>query len=126
MSEPSGTDDKAQVAKLERSLEAVRQEAAKYRIARNGALRSTHALKAVLSAHQITFDINNADTGGLLIEDGAVQGEFSYTPPTPAAPTPAPPAGTPTEALTKADVRTMSADAIASNWDAVMSAMASG
>ena len=127
MSEPSGTDDHAAtVAKLESQLEAARQSAAKYRIARNAALRRGHALQTVLNSHQIAFDIENADLDGLHISDGAVQGDFPYTPPAPKTPPPSDPPGNATNALTRDDVAAMSADDIADNWEAAMAAMAQG
>ena len=61
-------------------VETVRNEAGARRTQRNQALRQAHALGQVLKAHNITFDINDADLSSLKIEDGKVQGEFDYTP----------------------------------------------
>ena len=61
-------------------IETTRNEAAARRTQRNQALRQSHALGQVLKAHNITFDINEADLSSLKIEDGKVQGEFDYTP----------------------------------------------
>ena len=61
-------------------LETTRNEAAARRTQRNQALRQAHALGQVLKAHNITFDITDADLSSLKIEDGKVQGEFDYTP----------------------------------------------
>ena len=61
-------------------IESTRNEAAARRTQRNQALRQSHALGQVLKAHNITFDINDADLSSLQIEDGKVKGEFDYTP----------------------------------------------
>ena len=44
--------------------------------------RQAHAMRAVLKAHNIGFDVDKADLAALTVgEDGAVAGEFAYTPP---------------------------------------------
>ena len=104
-------------------LESLRNESAKYRVQRNDALRQTHALKAVLAAHNISFDVTQADLGALSIDNGAVQGEFSYTPNNPTSSAPASqhqPAGAATPAvLTKDAISKMTSAQINENWEEI-------
>lgn len=89
-------------------LEKVRNQAAGFRVQRNVALRESHALKQVVSAHNISFDVTTADTGGLAIKDGKVEGEFEYTPPTQQrTKEPTPPQGQNDNPLTVDDIRKM-------------------
>lgn len=129
--EAKDTQDKTpqletEITRLNTELESVRNQAARYRVARNTALRQAHALSAVVQAHKINFDPTAADTGGLAIEDGKVVGEFMYKAPeaTQAAPA-SPPGDSPAPPVTLDDVKKMSASDIRNNWEAVQKAVAS-
>ena len=99
-------------------LAQTRQQAAKYRVGRNTSLKREYALQEVLKAHNIPFDIDSADVGGLTIANGTVNGEFSYKPPTiarqsaPVAPT----ANTDGTVLTLDALKQMSAEDINARW----------
>ena len=71
----SGTDQ--QVANLRAELESVRNEAARYRVERNTALKSAHAYQTVVTKHNIGFSIDEANLEGLQIDnrgrDGAIR-----------------------------------------------------
>ena len=68
-------------------LGKVNQEAAGHRVARNAALRRSHALDTMLTAHQIdTSGVTDDALKGLEIEDGKVTGTFTYTAPAPGMP----------------------------------------
>ena len=99
-------------------LSQTRQQAAKYRVGRNTSLKREYALQEVLKAHNIPFDIDSADMGGLTIANGSVNGEFNYKPPNVArqsAPV-APTANTDTTILTMDALKQMSADDINARW----------
>ena len=114
----------AQVAKLETELEKVRNQAARYRVTRNQALRNTYAFGRVLNAHKIVFDVNEADLKSLVIEDGQVSGEFSYrAPSTTKGNAPTEPPGEGTKALTMSDIQAMSKDQIKARLPEVLKAM---
>lgn len=66
---------KAELAEIKAKMDAAQQSG-------NAAALSNHALRAVLKAHNIAFDVDKADLTALSVgEDGAVSGEFAYTPP---------------------------------------------
>ena len=112
----------AQVAKLETELEKVRNSAARYRVARNQALREREAQGRVLSAHKVAFDVAKADLDGLSIgEGGTVEGEFTYEPPSPTQgnKTTEPP-GEAATGLSAEAIDRMSPQEVADNWDKVM------
>lgn len=70
---PASVQDVSQVMEL-------RNEAARYRVERNAALREAHALRQVTTAHNI--EVPGPDTyAGLKVKGGQVVGEFKYTPP---------------------------------------------
>ena len=122
----------AQLGKLETQvvskgteLEKARNEAASYRNQRNVALRKLHASETVISKHNIKFDLNQADLGGLAIKDGKVEGEFEYSP---GKPDNSPPKkdGDTKEALTYADVQKMDRHQMQARWDEVQKVMEAG
>ena len=118
---------KAQVAKLTERLEAARQEAGRYRVQRNIALKRAHAQETVLKAHNVGWKGSQEDLEKLTIEDGTVTGEYSYTPPDPnnkGGDKKSPPGTTP-GALTFADVKGMSRTEIHERWDEVEKVMSS-
>lgn len=101
---------------------------------RNTSSLQRHALAAVLKAHNIAFDVEAANLSALTVgEDGAVAGEFAYTPPAVERQTqqtqqqqPQPPSNErqtqqtqPTNGLTIEDVRAMSEEQINERWDEV-------
>ena len=117
---------RASVTTSANDLEKVRNEAATHRTARNKALRINHALSTVFKAHNIEFDVDKADLGGLVIADGAVAGEFEYT--APAAKKPdvtkqAPDEGKP---LTLDVVKGMTPQQINANWKEVSKVLEGG
>ena len=130
--EKTGSDAalQAKVAELEGKLTAannelakVRNSAASYRVGRSQALRQVYALRQVLGAHKVTFDLDSADLDGLVVDDGKVSGEFSYTPPaTTEGNKPADPPGEASAGLTEEDIAAMSPQQIADQWDEVMKA----
>lgn len=79
--ESTETTDDA-VSNLKAELSSVREEAARYRVQRNDALKQNAALTAVVSAHNIDFDIARADLDNLKVDHGKVVGEFEYEPST--------------------------------------------
>ena len=113
----------------DRELEAVKAELAELKAAGNAAALSNHALRSVLKAHNIAFDVDKADLSALSVgDDGAVSGEFAYTPPAvqnqqqaqqqqPQQQQQQQPAKQ--EGLTIEDVKAMSEDEINERWDAV-------
>ena len=64
-------------------ISKLRKENATHRIARNGALRESHALRTIVKAHSIgTEDVlTETALGNLSIVDGKVDGTFDYTAP---------------------------------------------
>ena len=75
---------------------------------------------AVLSAHNVGFDVNEQDLSGLEIskDDGSVMGEFVYT--APEIKPELPRASGKAETLTLDDLDGMSADQINARWDEVL------
>lgn len=116
---------KAQVAELEKKNGELRTESAKYRTARNDALKQAHALGAVVKAHNIAFDLEKADTSGLKVENGKIEGEFAYTPAEKPAPDTTKPADQGT-GISMADVKNMTPEQINENWEQVQAAMKKG
>ena len=114
----------AKVAELETQIANLKTESAKYRTARNEALKQAHALDAVVKAHNIAFDAGSADTSALKIEDGKVVGAFDYKPATPPKTDPPKPADA--GEMSMVDVKNMTAEQIADNWDQVRGAMKKG
>ena len=100
-------------------LEALRNQAAKYRVTRNDALKKLFVAQKVLKAHNITFDLEDADTGGLLIENGVVNGEFDYQPPKPERAEPKPLETEAKAGMTIDDIKEMTPDQINKNWEEV-------
>ena len=106
------------IAELTEQVSALKTEAAKYRTARNDALKTAHAQAAVLAAHKIEHTPDASALEALKIEDGKVMGEYAYTPPSPVRQEA--PAKEPVQSgLTMADVRNMTPAQINSDWAAV-------
>ena len=104
-------------------VNSLRQEAAGYRVSRNDALRRGKVLDTVLGKHNIKFSMEDADVSKLEIVNGAVVGDFDYTPRA-VAPAPPPNAAAGDTGLTMDKVKTMSAAEIEADWDNVQTVMA--
>lgn len=108
------------VQALRDEIKSLRAESAKRRIERNELLRKNSALSKVLNSHNIRFDVEEHDLSHLNIVDGAVEGEFDYSPPkqqqrvTVKSSEPDQP-----KQLTAKDVAGMTADQINENWDQI-------
>lgn len=107
-------------------IESLRNEAAKHRVSKNEALKKLKIMETVLSAHQIDFNVNEASLDGLGIDNGAVIGEYEYTPPKPKRAEPVKIAADGPPALTLDDVKRMSPDDINKNWDTVQTLLLEG
>lgn len=131
MSEDNGGDgndpnpapeESEKVSRLEADLTAARAEAAKYRTARNEALRRAHAQAAVLEAHKIKHEPTTEALDALTIEDGKVKGTYDYSPPDPVRQDlPQSPAN---QGMNMSDIKNMTADQINENWDEVSKVLA--
>ena len=107
------------LGRLRSENERLRNESARYRTERNASLRREHAVGTVLKAHNISFDVGQADLGSLSINNGKVEGEFDYTP-TKAENRQAPEeVSTKEEKLTLDTVRAWSPDKINAEWEQV-------
>ena len=127
----SMTQSQADLAKVRTDLESARNDEAKYRVGRNEALRKGHALSKVVKAHNIEFDVATADLASLAIEDGAVKGEFDYSPPGTSGNSgsnrQAPGTSQPgSNAMTREDISNMSAEDINANWEEVSKVLKAG
>lgn len=72
----------AKIAELEGERDELKTQLTDATNSRNTSALQRHAMAAVLKAHNITFDAETANLSALSIgEDGAVAGEFAYTPP---------------------------------------------
>ena len=121
------TEIDALVAQLETAhlLSAqLRNECAGYRVDRRTALFENAAYKQVIEKHNIGFDISKADLSKMVLENGAVVANgFEYTPKGVShevkSPT-QPPVQTPSnQGITMESLKTMSAQDINKNWEAV-------
>ncbi len=139
MSKKKGDGDtveslRAKIAKIEKrlqtqaeSLEAAKERASRSRVGRSLARKQVYALRAVLKAHNIGFDVSGADLDKLEVTDGVVSGEFEYTPPDPnKGGTADPPGGKSPGTLTKEDVAKMPHSEIMSRWAEVQAVMNPG
>lgn len=72
----------AKIAELEAQAQTTATKLNDLLNSRNTSALQRHAMAAVLKAHNITFDADKADLSALTVgDDGAVAGEFAYTPP---------------------------------------------
>lgn len=113
---------RTELAASQNETTTLRNEAAGHRVKGGQAMRQLHATKKVLQAHNISFDVDTADVGGLTIADGKVEGEFSYTPPAPTDKTPKPADGDGTGGtvpLTLEEVKGMDEETINKRWDEI-------
>lgn len=124
----------AKIAELEGKAQETATKLADLQSIRNTTAMQKHALAAVLRAHNITFDVDQADISALKVgEDGAVAGEFAYTPPAVAIqPQPQQQAGEgqqehqqQDQGLTLEDVKAMSEEQINERWDEVSAVLES-
>ena len=107
------------LAHLQAEVEKLRNQSARYRVARNQALRREHALSTVLRSHNIAFDVGAADLGALSISNGSVSGEFSYSPPKAEKVDPPPPSGDAPSELKLDDLSNMTPEQINARWEDV-------
>ena len=110
------------ISDLESQIASLKNEAAKYRTARNDALKKAHAQAAVLKAHNIVHDFDAKALEALTIEDGKASGIYEYAPPATIRqdlPVPETKSG-----ITRADIRNMSIDQINDNWAEISKVMA--
>ena len=121
---PAETVSKADYDAKVAELEGVANTAA---AARDTALRQSHALTAVLGAHNIQHTPTTEALAALQVNDGKVVGDYAYTPPAPPRTTPAatsPATGTSTALYTRAELNKMSAQDVNKNWDRVSKSLA--
>jgi len=116
-------DYEAEISALNEQIGDLRKEAAKYRLARNEALRQGHVLKTIAKAHNIKADLSEMDYSSLNIEDGKVVGEFEYSPKK-ISQKELPNIQQGETGLTLEKIQSMSAADIEKNYDAVMEVMA--
>lgn len=105
------------------------REAAKYRGARNKALKELHAAKAVLKGHNIPFDPDAGKLDKLTIKDGVVEGEFEYNKPKiePVVQKSSRASGDgDASVLTRDDLKKLSPEEINSRWDEVKDVLKKG
>ena len=121
MSEENTTTETTATPETQVELTNARQDAAKYRVGRNDALKREFALKEVLKAHNISFDTESIDTSGMTIANGNVSGEYKYVPPQLARQSAqvAPVANDNGSVLTLDAVKNMTEAEINSRWDEV-------
>ena len=105
-------------------IQSLRQEAARYRVSRNDALRRAHALSTVIKAHNVSFSIDDADLSSLDIKDGSVTGDFKYEPKK-ISDKPLPNVAKGETGLTMDRIREMSAKELSENWDEVKTVLES-
>ena len=119
---------KDDIANRDAEIESLRRENAKYRVARNDALRAAHAYKKVVSAHNIKFSIDEVDLTQMQIDGGAVVGDFDYTPPSIKTPSTTDQSeittmGASGETLTLDSVADMDGNEINQRWDEIKNLM---
>ncbi|MXY87615.1 MAG: hypothetical protein F4Y92_01965 [Dehalococcoidia bacterium] len=113
---PEPSDD---LATLRAELTEARAEAARYRVARNTALKRSYALASIAKAHNLGIDPDELDLDGLRIEHGKAVGEFAYTVPGSNGQAPPPPSGESGTTLSLDDVKAWSPKEINERWDEV-------
>ena len=108
-------------------IESLRRQNAKYRVARNDALRAAHAYKTVVNAHNIKFALDEVDLTQMQIDNGAVVGDFAYTPPAIKTPSTndskSTTMGASGETLSLESVADMDANEINERWDEIKNLM---
>jgi len=114
--------NRVEIENLKAEVSALRNEAAKFRLARNEALRQGHVLGTVLKAHNISFNIEDADYSNLNIDNGKVVGDYQYTPKKIATYNPPDVAKT-DPVLTIDKIKEMSAQDIMKDYDNVMATL---
>ena len=85
-------------------------------------LKQNAAYKAVLKAHNISFDVSKADLSTLSVDGDKVKGQLNYSIPSPQ--TKLPDQGGDKKSLSFDDVKGMSADQINANWKEVSQILA--
>ena len=85
-------------------------------------LKQNAAYKAVLKAHDISFDVSKADLSTLSVDGDKVKGQLNYSIPSPQ--TKLPDQGGDKKSLSFDDVKGMSADQINANWKEVSQILA--
>lgn len=110
----------AQVTEQKAHISDQNQRQEGIRLQRNNERKKVYAMQAVLSAHNIGFDVNEQDLSALEIskDDGSVMGKFSYT--APEIKPELPRASGKAESLSLDDLDGMTQDQINSRWDEVL------
>ena len=124
MSEVTIESLQADLEESQKTVSALRKESATYRVQRNAALRESHALRAITTAHNVKTDdvLTETALGVLTIEDGKVTGEFEYKAPKlkTQQQREVKQDSTKSVALTAEAIEAMSYDEINKNWDEVV------
>ena len=80
-------DLQATITELTAQVARLKQESGEYRTQRDQALRQSHALRTIAETHKADMDqVNETALSNLTISNGTVEGEFSYTAPSPRHP----------------------------------------
>lgn len=130
-SEQGSDKSQQEIADLKHKVVALAKESARYRTARNAALRESHALRQIAKSHSVNVDehLTVEKLDALKIVDGAVQGDFTYS--APSLKQAKEQAQTKTTqkseeksvGLTEESIAAMSHDEINKNWDAIQKFM---
>lgn len=113
----------AENAVLTTRADTLRKESARYRVARNDALREASAYRTVVKAHNIAFSPEEHDLTSLRVNDGAIEGEIEYSPKSSGPKDPPKPSGTAPDGLTMDAIRGMDRNEIMARWTEVQEAM---
>ena len=114
---------------VDRRISELSREAASYRSQRNLALRKAHAYETMLKAHSVDVSaVTEASLETLPINEGKVDGEWKYKPPSITVPKTQQHqrADTGTRGLSLDDVRNMSVKQINDQWSEVHRALSGG
>ena len=111
-----------EIEALKKQVGELSRESAAYRTARNDALRKAHAYGTIIKAHNINIDsVSDTALQALPIDNGKVDGVFTYSPPEVKVSTKRDPNAVQkdSQGLTMDDVKKMSPQDINANWKEV-------